>query len=178
MSRGRRPRHDISWSLMAHTSQQVAHRIVLNFRSLSYSIAPSAWQSPSLKVRSSQVFRFSDFTFLAFWATCGSAWFVRQQRSAAPVSKLSTTVEELPSLHEPSHNKSEYYPSISIVVTSSVKNEEPNSPDWHLVSFVRWFVSACGGCFIGELATWCAGHRQQTQRQSRRYTHRGFGPVL
>ena len=70
-------------------------------------------------------------------------WFIRQQGSAAPVSLLSTTVEELPSFNERSCNKSEHDPWVSRGVTSSAENEEFNaSPDWHLVSFVWGFVSA------------------------------------
>ena len=52
------------------------------------SIAPLAWRSlPLIKCQILAslfvVFRFTDFAFLASWASCGSVWFVRQQGSAA-----------------------------------------------------------------------------------------------
>ena len=106
-----------------------------------HSIAPLAWQSLSLikcqiLANLFMVLRFSDVAFLAFWASCGSVWFVRQQGSA--VSKSSTTVEELPSLNERSFNKSEHDLSVSSGVTSSCQERKGSnaSVDWHLVSFV------------------------------------------
>ena len=75
-------------------------------------------------VRSSHImeFRFSDLGHVWICVVRPTAWFG------------CANVEELPPLHEPSHNKSERDPSVSSVFASSAKNEEFNaSSDRHLV---------------------------------------------
>ena len=71
------------------------------------------------------VFRISYVASLAFWASCGSVWFIRHQASVGPVSQLPTTTEEPPSSKTSvSVTKSEYGPSVNSVAASLVKIEK------------------------------------------------------
>ena len=112
------------------------------------------------------VFRLSDSAFLAFWASCGSVWFIRQQGSAAPVSQPSTTVEGLPSFNECSYNKSEHG-----VTSTAQKRRVQRLPGLTsrlvCVGFRRvWSMLHWG------FETLFAGPLQPTRRQSHRYTNR------
>ena len=97
-------------------------------------------------------FRHSDVAFLAFWASCGSVLFIQQQGSVAPVSQLSTTIEDLPPSCAcvPSLRMSPRSATVARVLPKSKSSSMP------------W--SGIPSCASPEGSSWAAGPRQHARR--------------
>ena len=107
-----------------------------------HSIAPSAWQSLSLVRCLFMVFRFFDFAFLTFWASCESVWFIRQEGSAAPVSQLARQLKSFRRFTTAAVT------SLNMITRSAVVSRVPAKKQ-RVSRLYGVFVSAYGACFNG-----------------------------